>query len=234
MAQPNDLQVNQKMNVWWSKTPLPGNFGDILTPYILNHYGIKHQYENLNKAYAISTGSIIRFARDNMQVLGSGVISRNDKLNPNAKYLFVRGPITAQMLKEQCGIYPEIHGDPALLLPRIFERDIKPIHDVRLIAHYVDLPEHQNSISTIGNPLKVLREIWACKKVMSSSLHGIVAAHAYGIPAAWVKLSDKLTGDDVKFHDYAQSVGMDEMPLNTYTLPRYNDASIHSIMQGLS
>jgi len=58
-----------------------------------------------------------------------------------------------------------------------------------------------------ADPLEVARQIASCTKIVSSSLHGIIAAHAYGIPAAWVQFSDKLSGDGIKFADHFASVG---------------------------
>lgn len=51
---------------------------------------------------------------------------------------------------------------------------------------------------------------------MSTSLHGIIVAHAYGIPALWIKRGYIFT-DGLKFNDYFASV---EIPL--YDGSKYN------------
>ena len=52
----------------------------------------------------------------------------------------------------------------------------------------------------------VIDEILACEYIISSSLHGIIVANVYQIPAIWLRYSDKLSGDDIKFYDYFSSV----------------------------
>jgi pyruvyltransferase len=51
-------------------------------------------------------------------------------------------------------------------------------------------------------------QLCQCAWVASSSLHGIILAHAYGIPAAWISYGTLPSGDDTKFHDYFLSVGV--------------------------
>ena len=53
---------------------------------------------------------------------------------------------------------------------------------------------------------KTTDEILKCRKIVSSSLHGIIVAHAYGIPAVWQKFSGNIFGDDIKYQDYFESV----------------------------
>jgi hypothetical protein len=48
---------------------------------------------------------------------------------------------------------------------------------------------------------------------VSSSLHGIIIAHSYGIPAAWIAISEihgSGVSADFKFLDYYSSVGLSE------------------------
>lgn len=212
------------LKIWWSRGPEPGNFGDVLTPHILSHYGIEHEWATRQNTEAISTGSIIKYARKGLTVLGSGAMRQSDILSPEAEYLWVRGPLTAAIVRRDGGHCPDLYGDPAMLLPRVFPRTVDPVHEVGVFPHYVDL-ERCRRYPVVISPLwpvaKVLRAIWSCKRIVSSSLHGIVAAHAYGIPAAWVKFSDKLVGDDTKFHDHAQAVGLAAMPLSTPESPDF-------------
>lgn len=155
-------------------------------------------------------GSIANHARPGMRVYGSGFIRRNDKVCPEAGYMWVRGPISRQMVLAAGGNVPELYGDAALILPELIRAAPKR-HDVGYVPHYVDYKmlhaEHKVSL-THGSIESITQKITTFRKVISSSLHGIIVAHAYGIPAAWVKLSSKLTGDDMKFHDHYQSVGL--------------------------
>jgi hypothetical protein len=58
---------------------------------------------------------------------------------------------------------------------------------------------------------EVLRTIRSCSRIISSGLHGLVLAHAFGIPAAWVEFTSPgyrpLNGGRFKFHDHLESVG---------------------------
>jgi pyruvyltransferase len=53
----------------------------------------------------------------------------------------------------------------------------------------------------------IIEIIRMCKRIASSSLHGLIVAHAYGVPAQWVRLGH-VSGDGVKYHDYFHSVGI--------------------------
>ena len=50
--------------------------------------------------------------------------------------------------------------------------------------------------------LRVVREIAAADAVVTTSLHGLVTADAFGIPATWTMLEPPLSGGAFKFHDY--------------------------------
>lgn len=213
------------MKVWWLGSDKgQGNFGDILTPFILNYFNIKYEYTNHYKnANAISVGSIARRAGNGVKVLGSGIISRTDKLSANADWKFVRGPYTRERVRFFGGDCPEVYGDPALLLPLIVEPSQKK-YEVGIVPHNVDysyvLENYNNNIIPLGtkNYTNVIDKITQCESIISSSLHGIICAHAYGIPAAWVKSNTKLKGDNIKFEDYFASVNIDSVQ-STYDNP---------------
>lgn len=200
-------------NVWWGIKP--NNFGDVLTPHILSCFDISHRYvDSINNADTICVGSIARMATKGMDVFGSGVIRSDERLCPDANWKFVRGPLTRQNVIKCGGTCPEIYGDAALLLPLICSESEKQ-HDVGIVPHYQDYDyvvwkygAKYHIVNIVNsNPLLVAREITKCRKIISSSLHGIICAHAYHIPAAWVSFS-KLHGDGIKFHDHYGSLGL--------------------------
>lgn len=196
--------------------PKPGNLGDVLTPVLLKKLGVNVRRAPRSKAQLLGIGSIIRFARPGQMVWGSGAMRETDRPSPDARYLAVRGPLTREVVLKSGGECPEVYGDPALLLPSVYNPPVEKRHEIGVVPHYIDRGLVRTDLPMINplraDPLEVVDEIRACHAILSSSLHGIIVAHAYGIPAAWVRFGDRLDGDDIKFRDYAASVGIELVP----------------------
>lgn len=235
--------MSRKLHVSWLTSPAPGNFGDILSPYILTRYNYDVKFvhwNNIHLADTICVGSIARLAKRGIRVLGSGIISTKEILDPSATWIWARGPYTRNRVIELGGTCPEIYGDPALLLPRLFAGAARKTHNIGIVPHHVDYDfvkahyPNYKVINLVSSDIEqVITEITECEKIISSSLHGIITANAYGIPAAWVKFN-KLIGDDVKFRDYAESVNARILPSTVedpiYMLPEVSTDNIHQIL----
>ena len=50
----------------------------------------------------------------------------------------------------------------------------------------------------------------SCETIASSSLHGLIAADSFHIPNLWIKLSNRIIGNDFKYHDYYSSYGLEQ------------------------
>lgn len=200
---------------WWSRAPSPGNLGDMLTPVVLRGIGVPVRWAPYRSAEIMAIGSVIRFARPQHTVWGSGAMRASDRPTLRARYLAVRGPRTRACVEAAGGTCPEVYGDPAMLLPEFTTESVPRVHDLGIVPHYVDhdsvkraYPDERVIEVLRADPMEVVREIRECRAVVSSSLHGIIVAHAFGIPTAWFRWSDGLNGDDTKFHDHADAVGV--------------------------
>lgn len=196
------------------------NFGDILNGPLLDHYGVNYKHTRDYPAGNLFViGSVARLASPGSIVVGSGAIRKTEVYNPSVNFRSVRGPRTREMVLKGGGNCPEIYGDPALLLPRIVPAQEKK-YKIGCTVHYVHRKPHIiDSLKKSGyhyidifneDPLEVAREISRCEKMISTSLHGIIAAHAYGIPAAHFHFNGKkLHGDGVKFLDHYEAMNLD-------------------------
>ncbi|SUP53620.1 Polysaccharide pyruvyl transferase [Weeksella virosa] len=210
---------------WFIYSEEKDNFGDMIGPYLiaeLSNLQVKHVDDFLPKKYLkyqkvyLTVGSILYAADSNSIIWGSGIIDSKQKVNKGAKYLAVRGPRTRRILLEQGNICPEVYGDPALLLPLLYKTSIKKENQYTIIPHYVDydaihISEDINVdiINLLTNDFNfTLDSIIKSNLIISSSLHGLIIAVAYNIPCIWVKFSDKLSGDDIKFYDFFDSLGL--------------------------
>ena len=108
----------KELAVWWPTSPTPGNLGDILTPVLLRHFGIRAEWTDQGSAELLCVGSIIRFAKPGQRILGSGAMWAKDAPDPRAEYLAVRGPRTMEIVLKAGGECPPVFGDPALLPDR--------------------------------------------------------------------------------------------------------------------
>jgi hypothetical protein len=206
------------MRLYYHDTPRPGNFGDILNKWLVEEISGRKVVKSppANNVH-ICIGSIIKYASDKMHVWGTGAMWEHDKPSPTAYYHAVRGPLTRDVVLRNGGDCPEIYGDPALLLPQFFNPEVPKKYKLGIIPHYVDykavkqaFPKHKVINLINADPLAVVKEILQCEEIVSSSLHGIIAAQAYGVPAAWVQtIEGKLSGDGTKFRDYFLSTNQE-------------------------
>lgn len=207
---------------WWKEGDFV-NFGDHLSQIMVERIvgGPVKCYNKKNKNHSrklLGSGSIYYFANENDVVWGSGIngkrLLKKDYVFENLDIRAVRGPLTHEFLFLNFGIdAPQVYGDPALLFPHLFpefKKAVKPKHDHLIIIHYLDAHFFANSprknIVYATDPWdKIITAILNSKFVISSSLHGVVLAEAYGIPARILRLTDE--EPLFKFYDYYYGTG---------------------------
>ena len=186
---------------------------------------VKEMYGNVqyllgNKPNLLITiGSVIDwYTNPNCDIWGSGIMNRNSQIT-KANFYAVRGKYSQLRLKELGFETAQAIGDPALLTPLIYQPKSEKKYALGVIPHflhYEDTVKRLNCdkilvINLLDDIEKVIEEVHSCVKIISSSLHGIIIAHAYEVPALWFWLSEThIGGDDIKFADYFSSVEIEE------------------------
>jgi pyruvyltransferase len=187
--------------------------------------GIKKDAYVKEKKHLFTVGSMIlgsdrKGNYQNATIWGSGVISI-----PTARAAFfqrlsrrkldiraVRGPLTKEILERFGHKCPEVYGDPAILMPLIYQPKVEKRYPYSVVLQFYReckfREEHPNEhmVSMNTNDYKtVIDEIVASNVVYTSSLHGIILAEAYGVPAVFFRgLKKKI---DFKYLDYYFSTG---------------------------
>ncbi|WP_231959532.1 polysaccharide pyruvyl transferase family protein [Nonlabens sp. Hel1_33_55] len=227
-----EISTRNKIRLyWWSERHIQKkdheNYGDLLGKYLVQKITGKQvnwvrasrfYLKNLWKPVYVTIGSVLEHVGSHCIVWGSGIANRDAQI-PKATFMAVRGPLSRKRLLDLGHHCPEVYGDPALLLPDYYNPPVNKEFELGIIPHISDhklveiLFKKNDSISIIDfrtNDIEfTTSEILKCKRILSSSLHGIIVAHAYQIPAIQVKFSDNIYGDGVKYHDYMLSVGIE-------------------------
>jgi hypothetical protein len=225
-SKPSDESLNL---TWWAR-PFPGNFGDWLSPLIVSHYTDKRivfqsPFRISTKEHMIGLGSIGRFIKPNSVVVGTGISTDELTLAKGAKYVSVRGPITARVVKESGGPTVESFGDPGVLMSRIFPVErTKTNGRVALVRHFthkaipLTLEENMDELDILlshPDDIKALVEaLNTYDSVVTSAMHIFITCQSYGIPCALITFEgfkDAVHGTGIKYGDYAQGVGLDSI-----------------------
>ncbi|GAA1451728.1 polysaccharide pyruvyl transferase family protein [Nesterenkonia lacusekhoensis] len=219
---------------WWDRK---ANFGDAIGPWIVSTMTGRHVVNvrstkdspipAVGRASAL-VGSIVQMInRPRVDIWGSGLmrpLSEDSGLRRRrtTEVHAVRGHLTRHELQEKLGwTVPEVYGDPALLLPRLFTPN-SPDGDRRIA--FVPHMKHRTRFSTIDEAVfdvcdvrddltTVVSQIAGARACVSTSMHGLIVAQAYGVPWVWLNISDApLGGADFKFEDFFSTLDSSSLP----------------------
>jgi pyruvyltransferase len=145
------------------------------------------------------------------------MFGRPKVINKESKIIAVRGKLTLNTLKGSVDKESIKLGDGGLLVRDLCD-DMCPDKKYKLgvIPHYIDVGYAKTNldvllsaedvlfIDILADPMVVLQNIMSCEKIVSSSLHGLVAADSLSIPNRHVTFngSKKIAGGGFKYRDY--------------------------------
>lgn len=211
------LEVDGRVPVhYFTYTP---NFGDLLSPWIVEKLtGRQVRLADRDQPHYTVIGSILNECTDSSIAWGTGTYGSEGvrELSRKMRITAVRGPLTRSKLAADHGFglaVPEVYGDPALLAPLVYRPDVPKTHEYGFVVRW---SERRWARATYGPDIKlidfartdieeVIRDLLSCRKIITSSLHGLIVADAYGIPNAWLA-SGTPRGGEYKFYDYFASV----------------------------
>ncbi|MFV8782309.1 polysaccharide pyruvyl transferase family protein [Microbulbifer sp. SA54] len=206
------------------------NIGDQISPYVVSGMsGRKVNYSHpFSSKKMIAIGSVLAGIRDEDVAWGTGLM-RPDHAPyvlkaKNARIVAVRGPNTRAALLEHGLDCPEVYGDPGLLMPYLFQPNVEKRYRVGVIPHGSHLQDLEvklegSSYALISPRLhwrEFIEKICASELIVSSSLHGVILADAYGVPNLPLRHNKWLHGTPFKFEDYY---------LSTRRSPEFFDSS---------
>lgn len=179
-----------------------------------------------------------------------------------------RGPFSRRVLAPDAP-GPAVYGDPLWLLPRFHSAPREKRHELGVILHLSELADrdyeahpkegalrhvvHEADRGTVKlintvTPISVdalrerLDDILSCKRIISTSLHGMVFAESYGIPCLYfsprsaaaglgkIALAQE-EGLDLRFVDLYRGIG--EETLDVWYQPRKQETDWQAVIQAI-
>jgi hypothetical protein len=232
---------------WWNRLDDGGkNFGDWLSPIlceVLSGMPVVHSLPD--KCDLMAIGSILGKAKRSIwsrriDIWGTGLIEDKGPFKSPHRIHAVRGWKTAARIQNR---KISVVGDPGLLCSMLVPPGSAGIKkfSVGLIPHFVDKDHplsrtllekipHSKLIDVFSDPPEFIKQVASCEVILSSCLHGLIAADSLGIPNAWIKLSGDLRGSGFKFQDYYSVFGLEAVEPFALS-PNTNIGDIHAIAE---
>lgn len=221
---PNRPILQNKVNLFWTgtykgKITEHENLGDYLSLVIvrllLQDKGLDLEQKTDRTNYLYAIGSIIGFGYQDAVIWGSGLLNTQNALRCLRQRLdirAVRGPCTRKQLLRYGIVCPEVYGDPACLLPQFYcPKEEKKWHYSLILHHNSKLRNDKKAqcfikkngihyIEILTKDYKsFIKEVLQSEYIISSALHGIILAEAYGIPTIFLREN---LNQDIKFDDW--------------------------------
>lgn len=226
------------LNAWVNPERTVNNVGDYLSlvavNYMCKRYGVSLEEKVKKTQHLYAIGSIL-IGNQNATIWGSGFISDYrslcqkklvglyHRLRHSLDIRAVRGPETLRILKEmgysrcienKCSRGELPLGDPAVLMPLIYPKARTHKNQYVVIPNFSKYNQYsgeENKVSTFSSKWEnLIDSILDADLVISSSLHGIILAEAYGVPA--VLLRD-VPNDLTKYKDWYYSTNRYDFPM---------------------
>jgi pyruvyltransferase len=191
------------VKVWaWSEGVR--NFGDELGPAVLQRLGRDvERVLTIEEADLLTCGSLLEnaavSAKPGTVVWGSGLMHGRPAGLAHLDVRAVRGRLTMRA----CGLPDVVTADPGALVPELWPKPA-PSRDVGVVRHYVDDEPYPWADATIDADApvdEVIEFIGSCRRVASSSLHGLIVAHAWHLPILRLP-HPGVAGSDFKWADW--------------------------------
>ena len=206
---------------------LGDSLGEVIIKFILDKAGIDIDTPVSKTKHLNCVGTNIHGSYQDATIWGSGTYPPRGRVDVFLQKLSrrkldvraVRGPLTRKVLLELGHKCPEVYGDPAILMPLIYnpkttEKKREKLVIPQFISERKFREQHPNDYMLSMNTADyqhVIDEIVSSEIVYTSSLHGIILAETYGVPAVFFRGLPQYK--DFKYYDWYQSTGRMEITI---------------------
>lgn len=224
------LDRENTVDLVWADGPIPGNYGDWLSPYIISRLAAAkisyiNQVSKKQRSHIVGIGSIMSCVNEYSCVVGAGISHVDQVFDVRADFRSVRGPYTAERLRKLGGRSVETFGDLGFALANIYQPNSMVNREDTLVVRHINhagIPlllkpgfrEISIDAAHPGDIESFIDQLHTAALVATSAMHCFITCLSYGIPCILFDLGEgqsKVPGDGIKYRDTLAGVGLPEI-----------------------